>query len=148
MMAKAGRIILGVFLIIMGLNKFFPFLPTMEMTEPAAQFIAALTATGYMIPLIGIVEMVCGALILFYATAPLGILLLAPHSINVILFHLFLDPANGLFATLVFLGNLALGIYYFDYYRSVFARILSERVIIKDKNPQRKAGPAILATVN
>lgn len=121
-MAKVGRIILGIFLLVMGFNKFFPFVSPMEMSEAGRQFMSALSATGYMIPMIGIAEILCGALILFPATAPLGVLLLAPHSVNIMLFHLFLDPANGLFGALVFLGNIALGIYYFDYYSSIFAK--------------------------
>lgn len=148
MINKIVRWVLGIFLLSMGINKFFPYMPPMELSESAEQFIGALAATGYMLPMVGVVEIATGAMLLSAATAPLAIVLLAPLSVNVILFHAFLDPASGLFAAFVFLANAAFGIYYFDFYRPIFARVLSERVVIEDKKTKRRASQIRVATVN
>lgn len=148
MVNKIARWVLGIFLLVMGANKFFGFMPPMELSESAGQFIGALAATGYMLPMVGVVEIATGALLLSAATAPLAVILLAPLSVNILLFHAFLDPASGLFAGFVFLANLAFGIYYFDFYRPIFARLLSERVLIEDKKTTRRASHIRVATVN
>ncbi len=98
------RIILGLAMIVFGANKFLRFLPMPEMQEAAGAFMGALAETGYMIPLIGVVEVVTGALILAGLFVPLALVLLAPVLVNIVLFHLFLDPGGilpGLVLTII-----------------------------------------------
>lgn len=138
---------LGLFMFGMGINKFYTFLPSMDLAEPAQNFMQALGATQYMVPTVGAIEMLCGVSLLFRATAPLGVLLLAPMSVNYILFHIFLDPTTSYFASFVFIANVALGALYFDHFRPIFATLLSEKVVIKDKSrPAKHSSP--IAVVN
>lgn len=87
--------LLGFAMLVFGLNKFFGFLPPPEMPEAAGNFFGALAATGYMVPLIAIVEIVAGALLLARRFSALALVLLAPVSVNIVLFHLALAPTGG-----------------------------------------------------
>ena len=89
------RILLGLFLLmpVAGALKLFPE-PTAEMYSPEGwAFMSALMNTGYMMPLIALLSLVCGVLFLMNRTA-LAAALLAPFTVNVIGFHLFLDAAT------------------------------------------------------
>jgi uncharacterized membrane protein YphA (DoxX/SURF4 family) len=86
----AARLLLGVVFAVFGLNKLLPFLPEPAMTGAPAQFFGALFATGYMIPLLAMTEIVGGLLLLSGRYVPLGLTLLAPVVVNIICFHLFL----------------------------------------------------------
>lgn len=127
------RLILGVFLLLAGTNKFFGFMSQPDFSQEAGQFMAALAETGYMFPMIGIVEIAVGAMLLAVATTPLALLLLAPLSVNIIAFHLFLDPSTIGAGAFVAILNVVLGVIYFDYYRSIFAKLFTEKVTYIDK---------------
>lgn len=67
--------------------------PTAEMYTPEGwAFMEALMTTPYMMPLIGITSLIVGVLFLAGKNA-LAAILLAPFTVNVILFHIFLDAA-------------------------------------------------------
>lgn len=86
------RLILGLILFVMGTNKFFHFLPSSPMQGPPAEFMGALAATGYMFPLIAITEISAGILLLLNKWVGLALIFAAIMSVNIILFHLALDP--------------------------------------------------------
>jgi uncharacterized membrane protein YphA (DoxX/SURF4 family) len=103
----AARLGLGSLFFVFGLNGFLNFIPAPSHTGPSADFLGALAATGYMFPLIKATEVVTGLLLLVGRYVPLALTLLAPVVVNILAFHLFLDPA-GLPIPLV---ALALGLY-------------------------------------
>ncbi len=90
------QILLGLAFVVFGLNKFLNFMPPPELPPAAGAFMGALAETGYMFPLIALTEIVAGALILSRKFTPLGLVLLAPISVNIVLFHLALAPAGGI----------------------------------------------------
>jgi hypothetical protein len=98
-----GRILLGLPLVIFGLNGFFNFIPPPPAPLPAgaAAFASALVATGYMMQLIGATQLVAGLLLLANRFVPLALLLLAPFFVNSLAFHLVLEH-SGLPMALVF----------------------------------------------
>lgn len=121
-----GRWLLGLPLILFGLmNFFFPMQSPPELAEGAKAFGAALDATGYMMPMIGVLFLIAGPLLLINRFVPLALLLLAPFFLNSVLFHLFLER-TGLPMALVF-AALELSLAWA--YRGVFANVL------KAKNP-------------
>lgn len=89
-----ARILLGIILFVFGLNKFLNFMPPFEIEGEAANFFGALISSGYMFPVIGLIEIVAGVFLLTNRFVPLGLVLMAPVTVNFILFHLFLDPPN------------------------------------------------------
>lgn len=87
-----ARVLLVLLLImpVLGTLGVFPA-PTADLyTQQGWAFMSALMATGYMMPLLGITCAVCLVLFAIGRTA-LGAVILAPFTVNVILFHIFLD---------------------------------------------------------
>ena len=103
-----ARIVLGLMLVVFGLNKFLQFMPTPPMTDEAGSFMGALVGTGYMMPIVAVIEIVVGALLLFNRYVALALLLLAPISVNIVAFHLFLDIGGIGGAAFVFILNVFL----------------------------------------
>jgi uncharacterized membrane protein YphA (DoxX/SURF4 family) len=115
-----ARIGLGFLFALMGANKLIPFLPQPPISGAPAQFFGALFATGYMLPLIGLTEVVAGLMLLSGRFVPLGLTLLAPVIVNILGFHLFLAHGGFAIPGLV----LALELYLAWSYRDVFAPML------------------------
>lgn len=104
---KVLRIILALGLLGFGINKFLGFMPIPELPESASSFMSSLRATGYVLPIVGVFEIIIGSLLLFNKWVPFALLLLAPISANIILFHLFLDlPGIGVALVIAFLNVL------------------------------------------
>jgi len=99
----AVRILFGLMFVNAGLNKFLSYMPMPEMTEQAGALMGAFGATGYMFPLIAVTELFAGVLILTKKYNALGAVLMMPITVNIFLFHAFLDPA-GLAMSIVLLG--------------------------------------------
>jgi uncharacterized membrane protein YphA (DoxX/SURF4 family) len=89
-----ARVLLGLIFVVFGLNGFFHFIPTPEMNEAAGSLMGAFMATGYFLMVVKVVEVVSGLMILSGRFLPLGLILLAPVSVNILLFHLFLDQGG------------------------------------------------------
>ena len=89
-----ARLVLGVIFFVFGLNGFLNFLPMPPLNPNAGQFLGALAATGYMFPIIKFLEVVVGILFLSNKFVPLALILLAPITVNIVLFHGILDPAG------------------------------------------------------
>lgn len=93
---KIVRIVLGLILVVFGANKLYPFIPLPKPSAAAADFIASLAATGYVLVIIALFEIFIGLLLLIKKWVPFALLLLLPLSLNILLFHLFLDvPSIG-----------------------------------------------------
>jgi hypothetical protein len=94
---KILSIVLRVLLILLllmpigGVLGFFPE-PTADMytTPEAWAFMSALMSTGYMMPLMVVVFVACAILMIIGRTA-LAAILLAPITVNIVAFHIFLD---------------------------------------------------------
>lgn len=87
------RWILGLIFFVFGLNGFFHFIPMPEsMPEGAMKFGGAMMATGYFMQLVAATQVFCGALFLANKWVPLALVVLAPVTVNIFLFHLFLTP--------------------------------------------------------
>ncbi len=91
-----ARVLLGLIFVVFGLHGFFQFsfIPAPEMNEAAGSFMGALVGTGYFMIAVKLVELVSGLMILTGRFLPLGLILLAPVSVSILLFHTFLDQAG------------------------------------------------------
>src|ERR1700724_1912793 len=99
-----SRILLGLPLVVFGLNGFLNFIPPPPnpLPEAAAAFAGALMKTGYMMQLIGATQLIVGVLLLLNRFVPLALALFAPFMVNSIAFHVFLEP-SGLPMAAIFL---------------------------------------------
>jgi len=119
----AARLILGVILLIFGLNTFLHFMPMPEPPEGAGKLLWAFAESGYIFPMIGVVKIVVGLLLLINRYVSLALLLLAPFSVNIILFHLVLDP-KGIAAAIVVI---ALNVYLLFVNKAKYEAVLKSK---------------------
>jgi putative oxidoreductase len=115
-----ARVLLGLLFLVFGLNGFFQFMgPMPEMQGQAGAFITALASTGY-IYVIALLQVLGGLCLLLGARfVPLGLTLLGPVIVNIVLFHVFLEPAGLPMA----LGISALALFLLWIYRFKFPAI-------------------------
>ena len=120
-----ARILMGLPLVIFGLNGFFNFIPppTTPLPEGAATFAAALMRSGYMMQLIGGTQLIVGVLLVLNRFVPLALALFAPFIVNSVAFHLCLEH-SGLPMAAVFL---ALELYLAWAYRRTYRPMLALR---------------------
>ena len=112
------RILLGVFVLVFGLNKFFHFIPMGDMSAEAGAYFGALDSAKVII-LVAIVEIAAGIGLIFNKYGALLSLILMSVSINAVLFHLTLDPANSAGAIALLVLNIIALYNYKDSYKSL-----------------------------
>jgi len=119
---KILRIILGLGLLFFGLTKLIHFniMPTHIYTGEAAIFIDSLSNTGYILKTVGIFEIFIGLLLLLNKWISFALLLLVPISVNILLFHLFLDLPGLIVALVVVVLNAILIYKHWKVYRPLF----------------------------
>src|SRR3989344_3861892 len=106
------RSILGLYLVFAAVNGFFQLLPPPQLNEAANAFMTALFNTNYMLPLMSLVFLVVGLLFLFNRWSAFGAVLLAPITVNIILFHVFLDFTGWWMALIFALLHIYLALVY------------------------------------
>ncbi len=98
------RILLGLMLLVFGINKFVPFMPPFDMQGDAATFMGSLV-TGNVMTLVAIVEVLTGLALVTNKFVPLMLIVMAPVSVNIVLFHVTFDPGTIAGGLVVFLLN-------------------------------------------
>jgi uncharacterized membrane protein YphA (DoxX/SURF4 family) len=116
---RIAQILMGIPLVVFGLNGFFNFIPppATPLPEQAAAFAGALVKTGYMMQLIGATQLIVGLLLILNRFVPLALALLAPFIINSIAFHLRLEHSGLPMAAIFLILELYLAWTYRDTYR-------------------------------
>ena len=102
------RVLFGLMMVNAGLNKFLQYMPMPEMTEQAMELMGAFGATAYMFPLIAITELIAGVLIITKKYTALGAVLMMPVTVNIFLFHAYLDSAGLAMGAILLLINIGL----------------------------------------
>ena len=116
----ALRILLGVLLIVFGSNKFIGFLPDFEFANPAAGTLFSALANSYILKTVGFIEVLVGLLLVSKKFVPFALVLMAPISVNIILFHATLDPANIGPGAFVFVANALLIYAHWNAFKNLF----------------------------
>ena len=107
-----ARLLLGLISVVFGLNGFLNFLSMGPMpTGLAGQFIGALVLSHYYW-VVATLQIIGGVLLLLNRFVPLALVLLGPVIVNIICYHVFLNPSGAgpaVLATvlwlIVFYGN-------------------------------------------
>jgi len=102
---KIVRILLGIILIVFGANKLYTFIPLPQPPQQAGEFMASLAATGYVLTVVAVFEIMIGLMLIFKFYVPFALVVLVPLSLNILLFHMFLDVPGILAAIVVVLLN-------------------------------------------
>ncbi|MCK0108756.1 DoxX family membrane protein [Flavobacteriaceae bacterium S0825] len=112
------RILLGLFVLVFGLNKFFDFMPMPEMSAEAGAYFGALSSAKTL-TLVGIVEVVAGLALILNKYGALMALILMSVAVNAVLFHLTLDQGGVGGAAALLILNIAVIIGYKDKYKDL-----------------------------
>ena len=100
-LVRTIQIILGLYLVLITLAGLFQLLPPPAFNEAATAFFTALFNTGYIMPLMQIVFVAAGLMFIFNKWSAFGAVLLAPITVNILAFHVFLD-ITGWWMALIF----------------------------------------------
>jgi len=121
---SAARILMGLVFLVFGLNGFLNFIPPPKtpMPEGAVALFGGLMKAGYMFPLIFGTQAIVGAMLLANRFVPLALVLIAPVIVNIIAFHLFLEPSGIVPGAVVLLLEAYLAWVHRQAYRPLLAR--------------------------
>jgi putative oxidoreductase len=119
------RILLGLIFLVFGANGLHPFLPMPAPPGGAAgQYIMAMFQSHYLVVPFA-VQLIGGILLLVNRYVPLALTILGPVIVNIVCFHVFMDP-SGL-PRAFFVAILWFVLFY--YYRKSFAGIFEQQPI-------------------
>src|SRR2546427_8051587 len=96
-----ARLLLGLIFVVFGLNGFLNFLTMGPMPSGlAGQFVGALVLSHYFW-VVAALQVAGGALLLVNRFVPLGLVLLGPVVVNIVLYHVFMNPSGAGLAIVV-----------------------------------------------
>jgi putative oxidoreductase len=117
-----ARLLLGLIAVVFGLNGFLNFLNMGPMPSGlAGQFIVALAVSHYFW-VVAALQVVGGALLLVNRFVPLALVLLGPVIVNIILYHVFLNPTGIALAIVVVILWLIVFYSYRQYFSGIFVQ--------------------------
>jgi len=93
MLTIIARSLLGLIFVVFGLNAFLQFIPMPPPQGLAGDFMKALFVSHYFY-VVAVLQIVGGAICLVGRFVPLGLTLLGPVIVNILLFHVFLEPSG------------------------------------------------------
>ncbi len=118
-----ARFLLGLIFLVFGLNGFLHFIPMPPPSGTAGQFVGALFVSHFLV-VVFLLQLVTAILLLVNRFVPLALTLLAPVIVNILLFHVFMEPSGLVLALVV----AVLWILVFLGVRSAFAGLWQPRV--------------------
>lgn len=115
-----ARILLGLAFLFFGLNGILHFKSMPLPTGDAGLFITVMAHHGYM-RFVAVLQIVGGLLLLVGRFVPLGLVLLTPIIVNILLFHVLLEPEGLLPGLITAVLDLFLLWGYRKYFAGLFA---------------------------
>jgi putative oxidoreductase len=118
-----ARLLLGLIFVVFGLNGFLNFLSMGPMPSGlAGQFLGALAQSHYF-HFVAAIQIIGGVLLLVNRFVPLALVILGPVIVNIISYHVFLNPIG--IAVALFVAILWLIVFYS--HRQYFSGIFTQR---------------------
>lgn len=87
-------LLFGLMFINAGLDKFFHYNPMPELSEEQMKIYAAFGTIGWLMPLVGVVEVIGGLLCIFSRTRALGAIVILPVMVGIVLHNVYRDPSS------------------------------------------------------
>lgn len=117
-----SAVFLGLIFFVFGLNGFLKFIPQPPPPEGALAYLGGLAAAPYFFPLLKGTEIVTGLMLLTGIAAPLALVILAPISIHIFLYHAVLTPGfDQIVLPLIIIAlHVAAAVRYWPAYRVLF----------------------------
>lgn len=114
------RSLIGLLLLFASISYFLHLFPEPPLAGNMKTFNEGLKASGYLMPLVKTIELICGLSFITGKFNKLTFLLLMPISVNILCTHLFLAPEGIPVAAFLFLGNIFLVYTKWDSYKGLF----------------------------
>lgn len=102
------RMLMGILFLVSVIGFFFKLMPQPELQGNAELFVTGLGASGYLMPVVKVIELLCALAFLSGRFLPLATVVIFPVTVNILLFHGFLAPEGMIIPILLFTGNLFL----------------------------------------
>ncbi len=99
--------LLALIYFVFGLNYFFHFIPMPPMTGDAGNFVGLLFSTNFLL-VVKVLEVILAIMLVWTKTRALGLLIIAPISINILLFELLIAHQPSIGILLVLLNGVAI----------------------------------------
>ncbi|ASV69656.1 DUF3185 domain-containing protein [Cytobacillus kochii] len=93
--------------------------PTEYENATATLYMNAMEETVYFVPFLAIVKIICGLAFVSKRFMPLALIVFISISINMVAFHLFLEPLTGVPAYFIFAMNVYLMVKHLPDYRNL-----------------------------
>ncbi|HCY8319256.1 TPA: DoxX family membrane protein [Staphylococcus aureus] len=117
------RIVFALIIIGSGLAMLLGFITNMEYSSQSANaFLKAMDDTNYFFPFLALVKVLCGISILLNKFEKIALIIFIPVSINMVMFHIFLAPAEGIPAYLILIMNSYLMVNRIKSYQPIFKK--------------------------
>ena len=115
------RVLMGLMFAFASIVVLFKLMPQPEQTGNVKIFMDGMTVTGYMMTTIKLIELICAIAFLSGRFVPLATVVIFPITVNIFLFHAFLEPSGLPVAILLIIGNLFLAWNYREKYKGILA---------------------------
>lgn len=140
-----AAVIFGLVMVNSGLNKFFNYMPMPEISPEMMNVVMALVATKWIIPLVGIAEVIGGVLVVIRKSRALGAIVIFPVMIGILVHHLTHDVAGIGLSIILFAINIWLIIEHRARYFPMINELpqQSERDQVTHRTDGVRPGPAI-----
>lgn len=102
----AASLLFGLVMVNFGLNKFFGYIPMPEVAPEMMTILVALSTTKWILPLVGLAEIVGGILIAIPRYRAFGAIVIFPVMVGILVHHLVHDIAGIGLSLVLFAINL------------------------------------------
>ena len=111
------RLLMGLMFLFASVVVLFKLMPQPELTGNVKVFMEGMAASGYLMTLLKLTELLCSIAFISDFFVPLATVVIFPVTLNILMLHLFLEPNGLLIAILLMIGNLFLAYYYRERYK-------------------------------
>ena len=116
------RTLMGLLFLFASISFLFKLIPQPELTGNVKIFMDGVMATGYLMALIKLTELICGLAFVTGCFVPLASVVIAPIIINIFLFHLYVDPSGLPVGIFLVLANLFLAHAHWGKFKPILQR--------------------------
>lgn len=111
------RTLLGALLLFASIAVLFNLAPQPELTGNPKLFMEGVAASGYLMTLIKVTELLCGLAFVIGRFVPLATVVIAPITLNILFYHIFTDRSGLAVALFMVAANLFLAYRHWDKFR-------------------------------
>lgn len=111
------RTLMGLLFLFASVTYLFDLITPPEATGAMKTFNDGLEASVYIMPVVKVIELLCGLAFVSGRFVPLAAVLISPIIVNIVLVHAFLAPSGLPVAGFLVLANLFIAFYYRDRFK-------------------------------